>query len=111
MRSRRLLLVLLTALFGLATVSSDVAQAQGPKRGGTLRVSYGNDIANLDFHTASGYVMEAGKQAAATIEYGKMGLEKGKEAFGEIQKRAGQVKKGIEAVKEGKELIEKGLGK
>ncbi len=62
-------------------------------------------------HTASGYVMEAGKQAAATIEYGKMGLEKGKEAFGEIQKRAGQVKKGIEAVKEGKELIEKGLGK
>src|SRR5438309_1254446 len=31
--------------------------AQTPKRGGTLRVSYGNEIANLDFHTAPGYEM------------------------------------------------------
>src|SRR6266849_6732904 len=28
-----------------------------PKRGGTLRVAYGNEIAHLDFHTASGYEM------------------------------------------------------
>ena len=28
-----------------------------PKRGGTLRVSYGNEIAHLDFHTAPGYEM------------------------------------------------------
>ena len=34
-----------------------LADAQTPKRGGTLRVSYGNDIANLDFHTAPGYEM------------------------------------------------------
>ena len=34
-----------------------VADAQAPKKGGTLRVSYGNDIANLDFHTAPGYEM------------------------------------------------------
>ena len=33
------------------------ADAQAPKRGGTLRVSYGNEIANLDFHTAPGYEM------------------------------------------------------
>ena len=33
------------------------ADAQAPKKGGTLRVSYGNDIANLDFHTAPGYEM------------------------------------------------------
>jgi ABC-type transport system substrate-binding protein len=34
-----------------------IADAQTPKRGGTLRVSYGNEIANLDFHTAPGYEM------------------------------------------------------
>ena len=37
--------------------SSGDAWAQQPKRGGTLRVSYGNEIANLDFHTAPGYEM------------------------------------------------------
>ena len=36
---------------------SSVALAQTPKRGGTLRVSYGNEIAHLDFHTAPGYEM------------------------------------------------------
>ena len=34
-----------------------LAEAQTPKRGGTLRVSYGNEIASLDFHTAPGYEM------------------------------------------------------
>ena len=33
------------------------ALAQTPKRGGTLRVSYGNSISHLDFHTAPGYEM------------------------------------------------------
>jgi len=33
------------------------ALAQTPKRGGTLRVSYGNEVAHLDFHTAPGYEM------------------------------------------------------
>lgn len=59
--------------------------------------------------TASGYVLEAGKQAAATIEYGKMGMQKGKETVEELKKRANQVQQGIEAVKEGKELIQNGL--
>jgi peptide/nickel transport system substrate-binding protein len=36
---------------------SSAALAQTPKRGGTLRVSYGNEIAHLDFHTAPGYEM------------------------------------------------------
>src|SRR6266568_7395945 len=45
--------VLATALLLL----SDQGLAQTPKRGGTLRVSYGNEIAHLDFHTAPGYEM------------------------------------------------------
>ena len=60
MRSRHVPLALVVALLaqlGPALVSPEVAQAQGPKRGGTLRVSYGNEVANLDFHTAGGYEM------------------------------------------------------
>src|SRR5882724_9534529 len=60
MRSRRLLPGLLLGLTALAlTVAAPapVADAQSPKRGGTLRVSYGNEIAHLDFHTAPGYEM------------------------------------------------------
>jgi peptide/nickel transport system substrate-binding protein len=37
---------------------SGMAMAQTPKRGGTLRVAYGNEIAHLDFHTAPGYEMQ-----------------------------------------------------
>lgn len=49
--------------FGVITVMSlvlcwsDAAMAQTPKRGGTLHVAYGNEIAHLDFHTAPGYEM------------------------------------------------------
>ncbi len=32
-----------------------LTHAQEPKRGGNLRVAYGNEIANLDFYTAPGY--------------------------------------------------------
>ena len=59
MRARRSsfgLLFGLTAL-GWMVVAPPLAEAQGPKRGGTLRVSYGNEVANLDFHTAPGYEM------------------------------------------------------
>src|SRR5438046_4804385 len=55
MRAGRLLPGLLLALTVLALTPT--ADAQAPKRGGTLRVSYGNEIANLDFHTAPGYEM------------------------------------------------------
>src|SRR5260370_17008575 len=47
----------LIALLVSLVVLSSAALAQTPKRGGTLRVSYGNEIANLDFHTAPGYEM------------------------------------------------------
>jgi len=60
MRSRRPLLGLLfglTALAWMIAVFPPLADAQAPKRGGTLRVSYGNEIAHLDFHTAPGYEM------------------------------------------------------
>lgn len=56
MRVRRLLLGT-TALLGVAVLLSSVAPAAAQKRGGTLRVSYGNEIAHLDFHTAPGYEM------------------------------------------------------
>jgi glutathione transport system substrate-binding protein len=46
-----------TALLALTVLLPDLASAQAPKRGGTLRVSYGNDINHLDFHTGSGYEM------------------------------------------------------
>src|SRR6185295_6285850 len=49
-------LVTLTLLTWLVAWAS-FAEAQAPKRGGTLRVSYGNEIAHLDFHTAPGYEM------------------------------------------------------
>jgi ABC-type transport system substrate-binding protein len=47
----------LVALLAMMALVSGAALAAEPKRGGTLRVSYGNDIANLDFHTAPGYEM------------------------------------------------------
>src|SRR2546428_3464269 len=47
----------LTVLASIVLLLSDQSLAQTPKRGGTLRVPYGNEIANLDFHTAPGYEM------------------------------------------------------
>src|SRR5262245_29026046 len=55
MRSRLVLAV--TAILGAVVLLAGTAMAAEPKRGGTLRVSYGNEIANLDFHTAPGYEM------------------------------------------------------
>ena len=55
--NRRSFLLVLTTLVALLGFVSSVALAQTPKRGGTLRVSYGNKIAHLDFHTAPGYEM------------------------------------------------------
>jgi len=52
-RTRRALAGLLVAV---ACVAPPLfAEAQEPKRGGNLRVAYGNEIANLDFYTAPGY--------------------------------------------------------
>lgn len=45
------------ALAASLLLVSSAALAQTPKRGGTLRVSYGNEISHLDFHTAPGYEM------------------------------------------------------
>src|SRR5262245_58354252 len=49
--------ITLTALIVIVTTLASFAQAQTPRRGGTLRVSYGNEVAHLDFHTAPGYEM------------------------------------------------------
>jgi peptide/nickel transport system substrate-binding protein len=56
MELRRSLLGL-TAFAAAVLLLSSQGLAQTPKRGGTLRVSYGNEIAHLDFHTAPGYEM------------------------------------------------------
>ena len=54
---RRPFLVAATVLTLSVFLLASAAIAQSPKRGGTLRVSYGNEIAHLDFHTAPGYEM------------------------------------------------------
>ncbi len=56
MRSHRLLLGMAAAL-AVAIVFADVTTASAQKRGGALRVAYGNEIAGLDFHTTPGYEM------------------------------------------------------
>jgi peptide/nickel transport system substrate-binding protein len=55
--TRRSFPTALIALTPSLLLVSSAALAQTPKRGGTLRVSYGNEIAHLDFHTAPGYEM------------------------------------------------------
>src|SRR5688572_15083292 len=55
--TRRPLLIVATVLTLSVFLLANAAIAQSPKRGGTLRVSYGNEIAHLDFHTAPGYEM------------------------------------------------------
>src|SRR5262249_9088769 len=55
---RTLMRIRATALLVIVLLMSGTAlAADQPKRGGTLRVSYGNEIAHLDFHTAPGYEM------------------------------------------------------
>jgi peptide/nickel transport system substrate-binding protein len=54
MRSTRVLIGTAAALV-VAIVLGDVTAAMAQKRGGTLRVAYGNEISNLDYHTAPGY--------------------------------------------------------
>ena len=60
MRARHILSslrFLTVALVSVGVLGSSSALAAEPKRGGTLRVAYGNEIADLDFHTAPGYEM------------------------------------------------------
>jgi peptide/nickel transport system substrate-binding protein len=57
MYRRQPLFVGVVALLSLLLLSPGFAGAAEPKRGGTLRVAYGNRIAHLDFHTAPGYEM------------------------------------------------------
>src|SRR2546426_11326605 len=45
------------ALLLVAVLLPDLATAQTPKRGGTLRVAYGNEILGMDFYTTPGYEM------------------------------------------------------
>jgi peptide/nickel transport system substrate-binding protein len=52
-RSAALTIITLVTLVA-ATATAVTAE---PKRGGTLRVAYGNAISHLDFHTAPGYEM------------------------------------------------------
>src|SRR5947209_1126002 len=65
-------LVLALATLGWAIVApAVVAEAQTPKRGGTLRVSYGNEISALDFYTAPGYELN---WVAMNIGCGLLGI-------------------------------------
>src|SRR5713101_2434709 len=70
MRSLRLLLGM-AAFLAVAIVCVDLGTAGAQKRGGTLRVSYGNEIAHLDFHTAPGYELN---WVAMNIGCGLLGI-------------------------------------
>src|SRR5437879_12281847 len=56
MRANRLVLGL-AASIALAIVFAGVTTGDAQKRGGLLRVAYGNEIAGLDFHVTPGYEM------------------------------------------------------
>lgn len=62
-------------------------------------------------HTATGAITEAGKQAAATIELGKLGVDKAKSAYGATMSRKAELQEGIEKITEGKEQVEKALAR
>ncbi len=57
MRPRHVLIGLFVTILASAIGAPPSADAQAPKRGGTLRVAYGNEILGLDFHTVPGYEM------------------------------------------------------
>ena len=54
---RKRLLLGISVVVGLGLIWSGLAMAASPKRGGTLRVAYGNKISHHDYHTAPGYEM------------------------------------------------------
>src|SRR5262245_47261547 len=56
MRSARLWTLFLLLVICIVSIAWP-AEAQTPKRGGTLRVASGNEISGLDFHTTPGYEM------------------------------------------------------
>ena len=57
MRSGSLLGLFLGTILLLAPDVAPPADAQTPKRGGMLRVAYGNEILGMDFYTTPGYEM------------------------------------------------------
>ncbi|WP_179130925.1 ABC transporter substrate-binding protein [Candidatus Entotheonella palauensis] len=52
---RRLRLIAILVIISLLAWGASLALAAEPKRGGTLRIAYGNKISHFDFHTAPGY--------------------------------------------------------
>src|SRR5713226_5294488 len=56
MHRRRSLLGVAICL-AVLVIGVDFTTANAQKRGGTLKVAYGNDILGLDFHTLPGYEM------------------------------------------------------
>src|SRR6266542_6338728 len=70
MRANRLLFAMVASL-AIAIVCSGVTTAGAQKRGGTLRVAYGNEILGLDFHSLPGYEM---LWVASNIGCGLIGL-------------------------------------
>ena len=70
MRSHRLLFGI-AAFLAVAVVAAGVTTASAQKRGGTLRVAYGNEILGLDFHSLPGYEM---LWVASNVGCGLIGL-------------------------------------
>jgi peptide/nickel transport system substrate-binding protein len=57
MRRHLSLVIRIGVLLAVVASVPGAVPAAEPKRGGVLRVAYGNEISNLDFHTAPGYEM------------------------------------------------------
>lgn len=57
MTPQRSLVGVLTGVLAALVVVLAAAPAEAQKRGGTLRVAYGNDILGMDFHSQPGYEM------------------------------------------------------
>jgi peptide/nickel transport system substrate-binding protein len=52
---QRIRLIAIITMISLLAWGASWALAAEPKRGGTLRIAYGNKISHFDFHTAPGY--------------------------------------------------------
>ena len=71
MRRHLSLVIRISVLLAFVASVPGAAPAAEPKRGGVLRVAYGNEISNLDFRTAPGYEMN---WVAMNIGCGLLGI-------------------------------------
>ena len=60
-------------------------------------------------HTATGALDEAGKQATAAIELGKMGVDKAKQTYDSTMSRGALFQEGVKEIQSGKEKVQEAI--